>query len=339
MTDISSPVTADDAERVAATSSTPTGRSRLLRPLSFRNIGAVYVWALIIAFFWWKVPDTFPSVDTMQSILNGQAVTGLIAVSLVVPLAAGVFDLSVGYIAGFAGVLSAWLLANTSLSPWVVIVVTLLASAALGLVNGIVVVVLKVNSLIGTLGTGTIIFALTKWISDEKIITERVPELSERIARGKIAGVTTPVFIMVGVMLAIGYLLEQTTTGRAWYAVGFDAEVARLVGLRVRLLQVSSFLISSVLSGLAGIVITARVNSGSHEAGPPYLLPAFAAAFLGATQFRHGRFNVWGAVVAVLLLGTGEVGLSLAGAPTWAPDVFRGVVLIGAMAITRAEQS
>jgi ribose transport system permease protein len=80
------------------------------------------------------------------------------------------------------------------------------------------------------------------------------------------------------------------------------------------------------------------VNSASHEAGISYLLPAFAAAFLGATQFRHGRFNVWGAVVAVMLLGTGRVGLSLSGAPTWAYDVFLGIVLITAMAITRAEQ-
>lgn len=97
-------------------------------------------------------------------------------------------------------------------------------------------------------------------------------------------------------------------------------------------------MISAAISGLAGVIITARVNSGSPEAGPSYLLPAFAAVFLGATQFRHGRFNVWGAIVAVLLLGTGEVGLSLAEAPTWAPNVFQGIVLIASMAITRAEQ-
>jgi ribose transport system permease protein len=139
-------------------------------------------------------------------------------------------------------------------------------------------------------------------------------------------------------MLVVAYVLEQTTTGRRWYAIGFDADTARLVGIRARTLQIVAFLISAVISGLAGVIITARVNSASHEAGVSYLLPAFAAAFLGATQFRHGRFNVWGAVVAVMLLGTGRVGLSLSGAPTWAYDVFLGVVLIAAMAITRAEQ-
>lgn len=313
--------------------------TRALHSLSFRNIGAIYVWALIVAFFWWKVPDAFPETETVKSILNNEAVTGIVALSLVVPLAAGVFDLSVAYIAGFGGILSAWLLANTSLSPWLVILLTLAATLFLGLLNGIVVVVLKVNSLIATLGTGTIIFALTKWVSDEKIITERVPELSERVARGQLLGVTTPVFIMLGVMIVVGYVLEQTTTGRAWYATGFDAEASRLAGLRVRWLQLSAFLVSGVLSGLAGIIMTARVNSGSPQSGPPYLLPAFAAVFLGATQFRGGRFNVWGTVVAVLMLGTGKVGLSLAGAPNWAPDIFQGVVLIAAMAITRVERS
>jgi len=313
--------------------------TRAVRSLSFRNIGGLYVWVLIVAFFWWKVPDTFPDTATVKSILNNEAVTGIVALSLVVPLAAGVFDLSVAHIAGFGGILSAWLLANTSLSPWLVILVTLGATLLLGLLNGIVVVVLRVNSLIATLGTGTIIFALTKWVSDEKIITERVSELSERVARGQLLGVTTPVFIMLGVMVVVGYVLEQTTTGRAWYATGFDAEASRLAGLRVRWLQLSAFLVSGVLGGLAGIIMTARVNSGSPQSGPPYLLPAFAAVFLGATQFRGGRFNVWGTVVAVLMLGTGKVGLSLAGAPNWAPDIFQGVVLITAMAITRVERS
>lgn len=307
-------------------------------PLGFRNIGAIYVWILIIVVFGILVPDKFLALATVRSVLNNYAVTGLIALSVVIPMAAGVFDVSVANIAGFAGVTSAWLMANTSWPPLLVILVTLGAASLLGIVNAFVVVQLKVLPLIGTLGTGAIFLAMTKWVSDEKYITKRVAELSRFVARGQVWGVTVPVFIMAVVMLIVAYLLEKTTMGRSWYAIGFDPVVARLAGLRVKLLQFSAFMISAIVSGLAGVVITARVNSGAPEAGPPYLLPAFAAAFLGATQFRHGRFNVWGAIVAVLLLGTGEVGLSLAEAPTWAPNVFQGIVLIGSMAITRAEQ-
>ncbi len=296
------------------------------------------MWILIIVVFGILVPDKFLALATVRSVLNNYAVTGLIALSVVIPMAAGVFDVSVANIAGFAGVTSAWLMANTSWPPLLVILVTLGAASLLGIVNAFVVVQLKVLPLIGTLGTGAIFLAMTKWVSDEKYITKRVAELSRFVARGQVWGVTVPVFIMAVVMLIVAYLLEKTTMGRSWYAIGFDPVVARLAGLRVKLLQFSAFMISAIVSGLAGVVITARVNSGAPEAGPPYLLPAFAAAFLGATQFRHGRFNVWGAIVAVLLLGTGEVGLSLAEAPTWAPNVFQGIVLIGSMAITRAEQ-
>jgi ribose transport system permease protein len=97
---------------------------------------------------------------------------------------------------------------------------------------------------------------------------------------------------------------------------------------------VIAFVTSAVIAGFAGMVLAARVSSGSPTAGPAYLIPAFSAAFLGATQFRQGRFNPWGTVIAVLLLGTGNVGLLLAGGPNWTPTLFEGVVLIAAVALT-----
>ena len=176
------------------------------------------------------------------------------AISIVIPLASGVFDVSVGNIAGFGGVVSAWFMANSGMSPWLVIALTMLCTTAIGVVNAFVVVVLRVNALIGTLGTGAIILAATKWVSDEKIITERVTELSKAVARKQVWGITMPVFIMLGVMLVVAYALEQTTTGRAWYAVGFDATVAKLAGIRTKLLQFSAFMISGLISGLAGVI-------------------------------------------------------------------------------------
>ncbi|HXN60352.1 MAG TPA: ABC transporter permease [Acidimicrobiales bacterium] len=294
---------------------------------------------MIIIFFSILDPHLFPTVATLHQVLEEGAISGLIAISLVIPLASGEFDISVGYIAGFSGVLAAWFLANTGMSPWLVIPLTMLCTTAIGAVNGFVVVVLKVNSLIGTLGTGAIILAATGGIANQQVMTTRVLALSNAVGNRQVWGITLPVFVMVGAMLIVGYVLEQTTTGRAWYAVGFDAAVARLAGLRTKMLQFSAFLISGLISGLAGIILAATVGAADPTAGPSYLLPSFAAVFLGATQFRHGRFNPWGAVVAVLMLSTGEVGLSLADAPEWAPNVFLGVVLITALAITRAEQS
>ena len=95
-----------------------------------------------------------------------------------------------------------------------------------------------------------------------------------------------------------------------------------------------SLVISSSIAGFAGLILTANIQAADPNNGPAYLIPAFSAAFLGATQFRHGRFNPWGLIVAVLMLGTGSVGLLLAGSPTWAPQVFQGAVLIAAVGVT-----
>jgi ribose transport system permease protein len=116
--------------------------------------------------------------------------------------------------------------------------------------------------------------------------------------------------------------------------MGFDRETARLTGISVDRLGILAFVTSAVIAGFAGMVLAARVASGSPDAGPSYLIPAFSAAFLGATQLRSGRFNPWGAVIAVLLLGTGDVGLILAGGPIWTPQLFEGTVLIAAVALT-----
>lgn len=316
------------------TAAVGTSGASLRSALSYRNIGAVYVWLAIIVIFGVLRPQTFLTVDTARTILNNYSITGLVALSLVIPLCAGLFDVSVGYVVGLAGVFSAHAVATWDLGGGAAIAATLLLCIVLGLVNGFVVVVLRVNSLIGTLATGSLFLAVTTAVSGEQSITANVGRLSELLADRYIVTLTIPVAVMVVVATVMAVVLERTVIGRYWYALGFDAEVARLVGLRVRALQVLALVVGAVLAGTAGILLTARIGSGSPATGPSYLLPAFAAVFLGATQFRGGRFNPFGTVVAVLLIGTGTMGLSLAGAPTWSSQVFQGVVLIAAIAIT-----
>jgi ribose transport system permease protein len=135
-------------------------------------------------------------------------------------------------------------------------------------------------------------------------------------------------------MVIIGFVLEQTVLGRKFYATGYNPEVTRLVGESVRSIRTIALLCSGTIAAFAGVVLCARIQAAEPSGGPSYMIPAFSAAFLGATQFRHGRFNPWGTVVAVLMLGTGSVGLLLAGAPQWAPQVFSGVVLIAAVGVT-----
>ncbi|MBS1895637.1 MAG: ABC transporter permease [Actinobacteria bacterium] len=311
---------------------------RRLEALSYRNIGAVYVWIfLIVVFTVWK-PHLFPTAQTAKSVVNQYAITGLAALAVVMPLAAGVFDLSIGSTIGFAGVFAGWAMNTLGLPLGLAVALTLVAGLAIGTLNAIVVVRMNIDSFIGTLATGSIIAAATLWVSSDEIITGKVSGAFTKIASTDIAGVQLPVIYLLVAMLVLGFVLEQTVFGRRVYASGYGPEVSRLVGLRVGRIRTISLLFSGVLGSFAGIALASRIGSADPSVGPEYLIPAFSAAFVGASQFRHGRFNPWGTVVAVLMIGTGSVGLLLAGTPNWTPQVFQGVVLIAAVGITQMQR-
>lgn len=314
-------------------------RGALRRGLAFRTIGGVYVLLIIIVVFGLLEPDTFLTTQSIKTILNQYAVVGLLALSLVIPLACGVFDLSVGAQASLAGVTVAVLIAQHGMPFGWAIVITMVLGQIVGLFNALVIVGLRIDSFIATLATGAILSAVAVGISGNKTITGPVISgiFQRDVALRSIWGITIPVLYLVVLMFAVGFLLERTKTGRHWYAIGFDTDAARLAGVRTQSLRLGALLTASFISSVAGIVLTAKVSSGTPGAGTPYLLAAFAGAFLGATQFRHGRFNPWGTVLAVLLIGTGEYGLSVSNAPQWAPQVFDGIVLIAAVGLTNIE--
>jgi ribose transport system permease protein len=306
--------------------------------LAVRNIGAVYVWLMIVLLFSLISPSTFATLQTGKSVLNQYAITGMVGLSVIVPLAAGVYDLSIGSIVGITGVLAAYLLEKTSMSPVVVGLVVIAACVVIGLCNALVVAGLKVNSFIATLGTGAILTAITTALSGGEVITGRIGNGFSKLATTSFGGIQIAVVYLLVIMVVLGYWLERTQSGREIYATGFDAETARLTGAPVTRIVTLSFVTSAVISGFAGMVLAAQVASGSPDVGQTYLIPAFSAAFLGATQLRGGRFNAWGTVIGVLLLGTGNVGLLISGGPTWTPNLFEGCVLIAAVALSVTRQ-
>lgn len=323
-----------------AASGTPSGPARppaskrILSALAFDKIGAVYVWLAIIVVFSIWVPDTFPNSATAKQILNTNAITGLAALAIIVPLCARVFDLSFAYVMTLTGVVAAKLVTHgTPLG--LALLVALLVGIGIGLINATVVVIAKIDSFIGTLATGSLILALITMVTnDTPISSGALAGGFSKIGQTTVAGLTLPVFYCAAVALVMWYVLEHTATGRRLYATGFNPDAARLAGVPVNRLRFLSLVTSATLAGATGIVLASVLGSGSPTAGTPYLLPAFAAAFLGATQLKNGRFNAWGTIIAVLLLGTGTTGLALAAAPQWSQSMFVGIVLIAALAVT-----
>jgi len=313
------------------------GRHRWMKRLGPQNLGAIYAWIVLIIVFGLISPGNFLTITTVKQVLNQYSITALAGLALVLPLSAGLFDLSIGSTAALAGIGSAWWLAHVSISPTLAVLFGIGIALGCGLINAFVVVGLGVDSFIGTLATSSIYTAATVAISGDEPISQNVNgAFSTDIALRNIGGITLPVIYMVVVMLVIAFFLEKTVFGRRTYAVGFDLETARLGGVPVKGIQVVTLTVCATIAGIAGIVETATIGAGDPSIASYYLLPAFTAAFLGATQFRHGRFNPWGAVVATLLIGTGDVGLLVVGAAAWTQDVFQGAVLIIAVAITSA---
>jgi ribose transport system permease protein len=206
----------------------------------------------------------------------------------------------------------------------------------LGAFNALIVVGLGIESFIGTLGTSSIMTAVILLIcNDESVTNEYLSSTLQRLATISLGGIQLPVFIVAAVAVVMWYFMEHTVSGRRLYAIGFNIEAARLSGISTKRLRSGALLVSGFISGLAGLILMAQTGSGAPTAGPEYLLSAFAAAFLGATQIRNGRFNTVGTLLAVLVLGTGTAGLTIAGAATWALNLFVGIVLLVALALTK----
>lgn len=337
--------TLDDPIRVADTAAATTapaagrpGWRSALRFLSFTNISVVYVGIGLIAVFSIWAPETFPTTTTARSVLYGSAVPALMALALVIPLSAGLFDLSIGSAMGLANILVAWLLVDQGWGVLPAVLVTVLMSVAMGAFSGLIVVGARIDSFIGTLAAGSLFATFGSILSTQTITGVELSGSFATIAGTSFLGVNLPMYLAVAVALACGIFQRYTVSGRRLYAIGFNERAAELVGIPTKRLKFGALVLSGLIVGIAGILLASSIGAGSPNVGPPYLLNAFAAAFLGATQFG-GRFNVWGTLLAVLLLTTGTNGIFLVGGAPWAQSMFSGVVLLLALGASNLEQA
>jgi ribose transport system permease protein len=317
--------------RVTAVAHRPRGGQLAMTALE--RFGLPLLLVVVVIYFSLTEASTFPTVANAQSILSTQSVLAVLAIGGVVPFVAGQFDLSLPATLGLTQIVTATLMSHGH-SIATAVSVALLLGAVIGLVNGLVVSRLGVNSIITTLGTASLVQGFTTYVSDGSTIATGQSATLLEFGYANWLGVPRIAYLVAGVALLVGYLLTQTPTGRSFEAVGTNPRAARLVGLPEGRLTVSAFVIAGFIAGLAGIAQVAAAGSASPTFGPNLLLPFLTAVFLGATTIRPGRYSVTGTLLAVLFLAASLSGLALAGAPSYVEPIYDGAALILAVALS-----
>ena len=296
------------------------------RGIAYR-FSLLLVLLLLVVVFSILLPKTFGTFANLRTIMGTQAVLMIVALGLTFPLAAGEFDLSFGGVLGLSSTLVALLTVNLGWEILPAIVVSIAAGLLVGLINAVIVIRLGVNSLITTLGTGTILVGLSLAISNNQVIAGGTGPLASA-ATGLLFGLPYPVYFALGLAVIVWYVYEFTPFGRYVYFTGEGREVARLSGLPVNRIRLAVFLLVALFASVAGIVNFGRLGSADPNIGSLYLLPAFATVFLGATAIKPGRYNAWGTVIAVYVLVVGITGLQLLGGAGWLEQIFNGTALV-----------
>jgi ribose transport system permease protein len=298
-----------------------------------RRYGIFVVWLGVIVVFSVLRPSTFFTLGNFTTIAGSQAVLVILTLGLLVPFAVGEFDVSVAGTLGISLVLVGWL---NVIHHWPIgwaILAALGTGLVVGAINAFFVVVAKVESIVVTLGMGTLLTGVAVGINDIStggISQDLVNAMTDTLF-------TVPLAFYYGLLLTtiFWYVFSYTPFGRYLYFVGAGRDVARLSGIPVDRIRVVSFLTSGFVSALAGVVLAGWIGASDPNVSTTYLLPTFAAAFLGASFIAPGRFNPWGSLIAAYFLVTGVTGLELLGLAGWIEQVFYGGSLILAVAFSR----
>jgi ribose transport system permease protein len=258
-----------------------------------------------------------------------------VACGLTLVLLTGEFDLSIGSIMTLAGVLSAGFVARAHLPTAVAVLLTLGIGLIIGWVNGFLVFYLRINALIATLAMGSILQGFILLYTNGQVIYQGIPNSYIQLGRASIGDVSIPIMYMALVGVLLWAMLKYTVPGRYLHAIGGSRDAARLSGIRVGRYVIMAFVISGLCAALAGIVQTGRNGSAEPTGGQSFLLPAFAAAFLGAATLRRGEFHIAGTLIGVYLIASATSGFFILGAPFYTQEFISGGLLLAATAGSR----
>lgn len=281
------------------------------------------------------MPGTFLTQSNLNSILGANSIPAILALGAMIPIATGKFDVSIGYTLGLAHVMMMVLVVHGV--HWVLAaLLVLLATTCVGVVNGLLVELGKIDSFVATLGTGSVLYAITGAITNGARIvpgSNGLPAWFRDLYDSTFIGIPVSAWYVAVIAVILWVVLERTPLGRYFYVLGSNQRAADLIGLPTRRYSVYAFAACSFLVGCAGVLLASQQQIGNPSVGSEYMLPSFVAALLGSTVIKPGRPNAAGTIVAVVTLAIGLAGIGQLGANFWVNPLFNGITLLIAVGL------
>jgi ribose transport system permease protein len=318
---------------MSATTTVPTVR-RIGTGWVASRFAVIGVWVLLAVLFAVLRPDTFMTSGSFKTIFGSQQALVFMTASLLCTILVGEFvDMSVASNFGLGATLVTVMNVDHGWNVYLASVASVVACTVVGAVNGWLVVRVRVNTIVVTLGMGTVLLGLSLWLTNLEPVSG-LPSSFQKISFSHFLGLPVSFFYGIVLMLGFAYLLHFTPLGRNMRFVGENREVSRLAGVRVTRVRWGAFTFAGLIAGIGGVLAAAQTGGFDPNSSQAYLLPIFAATFLGTAVLQPGRFNPFGTWIAVYFLATGVLGLQLLGAASWVSDVFYGGVLVVAVTLS-----
>jgi ribose/xylose/arabinose/galactoside ABC-type transport system permease subunit len=296
----------------------------------------------IVIFILWCIflslaTDNFLTPRNIQTVLQQSAIIGVVAIGEMLVMLTGAMDVSLAAILGVSGLVAASFMVGGA-PPLVAVAIGVGAGGMIGLMNGLIVTKIKINSIIATLGMLSILGGLALMVTQGQTIYGPALDSIDFLSSGDVAGLRVPIIVMFALYALFYIVLSRTLFGAQLYAVGSSEKAAWLSGLRVDRIRIATFVLAGLLAGVGGVMQAARQGSATAVMGDEFLFPILTTVVLAGVSLSGGKGRIWNVLIAAIFLVTITNGMVLLGLSVNAQRVASGVILIVALSLDRLRQ-
>ena len=297
----------------------------------FSRYGIILVMIGLMVLFSILSPVFF-TFNNLITVCRQVSMIGIASVGGMFVMLIGGIDLTQGALVSFVNILAAYLMTKAGMNMWVVIIICVIAGALVGYINGLLVSILNIPALIATLATQNIFYGVAYLICGGQTISG-FTKAFKVFGQGYVGPIPVPVIFMVAFFVLGGFILKKTYFGRSFYALGGNAEAAKLSGINVERTKRMVYMLSGLFAGIAGIIMLSRVNSGQANTGNGFEFDVITAIVLGGISVAGGAGRLYNAIVGVLIIGMLNNGLVLINMSEYWQMIIKGVILAIAVGI------